>query len=657
MKNLLLFTTFVVFNISFSQDWTWMKGSNTIGSAGSYGTIGVFASTNTPGAREGALMLVDSSGCLWLFGGKSSISTYDYYADLWKYNPKTNQWAWIKGPNSLNFGGQYGTQGVSNSTNNPGARNCSVGWSDNLGNIWIFGGKGFAGTNIGVLSDLWKYNISTNQWTWMKGINTLSYTGNYGTLGVSSSTNAPGARSIAHGFYNNGFLYLFGGNGNTPTSSGSLNDIWKYNISNNQWTWIKGSNVATNTNNYGTIGVETSTNVPCGRENAQFTSDGKGNFYLMGGENYPNVYYSDLWRYNVNSNNWTWIKAPNTTNISSVYGTQGVYASGNYPGSRCAGVLAYNNNDLYFFGGYGVNNSSGTSGYDANDLWQFDLTTNNWRYLKGTKLQYQLGVYGSLGVSSPSNYPGSREYTSMCVDKNLNLWLFGGQGRATTSTGGTLNDLWKYKSPCNNNLTISPQNNTLTVNSKAIFNAVTSDANPTFIWQSDFGQGYTTLINYGNYSGTTTSTLNIDKVQLSEHKQPFRAISTSGNCIDTSNVANITILDTCITSVIDTVKISVKDTLYIKVNTSSVNNPVYNTIKVYPNPSSTHIVIDNGNYSSMGSYTAKIVNSAGQQVFQSAINQQQFVIDARTIGGSGIYTLYITDANNNVVGVKKIVLQ
>ena len=59
----------------------------------------------------------------------------------------------------------------------------------------------------------------------------------------------------------------------------------------------------------------------------------------------------------------------------------------------------------------------------------------------------------------------------------------------------------------------------------------------------------------------------------------------------------------------------------------------------------------------MGSYTAKIINSIGQQVFQSVINQQQFVIVANTMGGAGVYTLYITDANNKVVGVKKIVLQ
>ena len=88
-----------------------------------------------------------------------------------------------------------------------------------------------------------------------------------------------------------------------------------------------------------------------------------------------------------------------------------------------------------------------------------------------------------------------------------------------------------------------------------------------------------------------------------------------------------------------------------------IEKEIVTNIKVYPNPSSTQVIIDNGNYSAMGSYNAEIVNAMGQQVFHSVINQKQFVIDTKTMGGAGIYTLYITDENNKVVGAKKIVLQ
>jgi len=52
--------------------WTWVSGANTGGSVplpGVYGTQGVAASNNVPGARSGSSSWVDASGHLWLFGG------------------------------------------------------------------------------------------------------------------------------------------------------------------------------------------------------------------------------------------------------------------------------------------------------------------------------------------------------------------------------------------------------------------------------------------------------------------------------------------------------------------------------------------------------------------------------------------------------------
>ena len=52
----------------------------------------------------------------------------------------------------------------------------------------------------GLLNDVWKYNLSTNQWTWMQGSNEPDKAGKYGTQGVTESTNAPGARTFGHGW-------------------------------------------------------------------------------------------------------------------------------------------------------------------------------------------------------------------------------------------------------------------------------------------------------------------------------------------------------------------------------------------------------------------------------------------------------------------------
>jgi len=71
---------------------------------------------------------------------------------------------------------------------------------DASGNFWLFGGQGLdsAGTT-GLLNDLWEYNSTANQWTWIgpSTSNAANQNGNYGTLGTGSGTTAPGGRQAA----------------------------------------------------------------------------------------------------------------------------------------------------------------------------------------------------------------------------------------------------------------------------------------------------------------------------------------------------------------------------------------------------------------------------------------------------------------------------
>ena len=153
--------------------------------------------------------------------------------------------------------------------------------------------------------------------------------------------------------------------------------------------------------------------------------------------------------------------------------------------------------------------------------------------------------------------------------------------------------------------------------------------------------------------------MKIANVQLSEHNQPIRVISKSGNCIDTSNVAVINILDTCITNVTvyDTLLTTVTDTLIINTTLSLPAPNNENTILIYPNPASDHITIYNGNFAAMIGYSIKITNNAGQEVFLNAINKAQFYVDLSTWSGNGLYFVHLIDPQNNTVTVKKIVLQ
>jgi hypothetical protein len=127
--------------------------------------------------------------------------------------------------------GVYGTLGVASASNIPGGRYSSSSWTDSSGNLWLFGGSTVPpGANSNYFNDLWEFSPTSLKWTWMGGGNSSgNQSGVYGTLGLASVSNVPGARYGASSFIDNtGSLWLFGGIGNNSTS-GYLNDLWKFN--------------------------------------------------------------------------------------------------------------------------------------------------------------------------------------------------------------------------------------------------------------------------------------------------------------------------------------------------------------------------------------------------------------------------------------------
>lgn len=229
--------------------WTWISGSNLIDASGTYGTKGVSSIATTPGAREGAVSWTDKSGNLWLFGGSLTRGfidgqwRVDYFNDLWQFNPTNNTWTWISGSSTANSVGEYGKKGVPSINNAPGARVDAVSWADEAGNLWVFGGSGYADKkNVIDLNDLWKFNPTNKTWTWISGSNTEAKKGFYGKKGIPATTNTPGARNSAMSWLDrNGNFWLFGGKGyDSAGRSGFLSDFWKYEPINNQWVWVAG---------------------------------------------------------------------------------------------------------------------------------------------------------------------------------------------------------------------------------------------------------------------------------------------------------------------------------------------------------------------------------------------------------------------------------
>ncbi len=433
--------------ITSNSQWTWVNGDKTKNNFGVYGTLGVSASTNKPGARNNCIKWTDASGNFWLFGGFGyDESNYGLLNDLWKYNPATNQWTWVSGDKTRNNFGVYGTLGVTASTNKPGARDRSLSWTDVSGNFWLYGGNGMSESNNGDLNDLWKYNPTTNQWTWVSGNKTTNNNGIYGTQGLASSTNKPGAREQSINWKDGADnFWMFGGIGNGESNYGWLNDLWKYNPATNQWTWVSGDKTVDNFGIYGTQGLASSTNKPGARDRSISWSDASGNFWLLGGNGKGESYdgwLNDLWKYNPATNQWTWVSGDKTTNNNGIYGTQGLASSTNKPGARYKGVSWKDLNDIFWlYGGDGYGESN--YGY-LNDLWKYNPISNQWTWVNGNKTTNINGVYGTQGLASSTNKPGTRSESICWVDANGNFWLFGGGGYAETSSfGGYLNDVWK----------------------------------------------------------------------------------------------------------------------------------------------------------------------------------------------------------------------
>jgi N-acetylneuraminic acid mutarotase len=339
--------------------------------SGVYGTLGVAAAATVPGARNSAGTWVDQNGDFWLWGGYGydSAGTLGDLNDLWRYDPAMNQWAWIGGSNTVDASGIYGSQGVPAADNVPGARSNAAAWVDGNGKFWLFGGyRSYSAGKGDQLNDLWQYDPTTNQWTWMGGANTPNAVGVYGTQGVTAADNVPGARAYSATWVDdNGNLWLFGGYGSDVNGSyGQLNDLWKYDPVTGQWTWISGSSEANAAGIYGTQGVAAATNVPRGRSNSSAWVDGSGNFWLFGGLSYSSngAWYplNDLWQYDPATNQWTWMSGSNKTNAGGVYGTQGVTAATNVPGARSnSAAWVDDSGDFWLFGGTGK----------RNDLWEY----------------------------------------------------------------------------------------------------------------------------------------------------------------------------------------------------------------------------------------------------------------------------------------------
>jgi PKD repeat protein len=251
--------------------------------------------------------------------------------------------------------------------------------------------------------------------------------------GVGDTANTPGGRSECTVTWvdmeNN--LWLYGGN-NAP------DDLWKYSIISNTWTWVKGSTSGTTAPVYGTMGIPSLTNTPGSRYNYAKWKDAQDNLWMFGG--FGLSFYSprnDLWKYNPASNEWTWMNGSNTSGDPGIYNSYCSPDSISNPKARFENraVWTDGNGKFWMMGGLldGINKN-------INDMWYYTPATNEWTWVSGDTIPNYTGFYGIQGTSNPSNNPSDRGGAVSWMDDQCHLWLFGGW-----SNGFNLkNDVWKF---------------------------------------------------------------------------------------------------------------------------------------------------------------------------------------------------------------------
>jgi len=161
--------------------------------------------------------------------------------------------------------------------------------------------------------------------------------------------------------------------------------------------------------------------------------------FIFGGKGCDSVnsinkgFLSDIWRFDLITNTYTYLAGSTTYNAKSVYTTPGVTIGG-----RQFHTMAIGGSAVYIFGGFGYDS---TGIVNLNDLFSVDISTFTVTFLQGSTTGNKNGNY-----TTPSGFPGSRQgHTMSYISSTQSLLVFGGNGYDFNSPSpGLLNDLWQY---------------------------------------------------------------------------------------------------------------------------------------------------------------------------------------------------------------------
>lgn len=352
-----------------------------------------FLPSNLPGSRYGSVVISDpyeDSSIIYIFGGRynhdGGTTNKTLFGDIWAFDISSQDWRIVTGSYSreTNFSSIFSGSDV-----HIGSRYLTMAWkTENM--IYLFGGHGYveytSATDFvhGRLSDFFSYNLNTNEWRFINGNEGENVKTNITSSTVSSSGNTiqkgiPGGRSEGMTWRYCNVLYLWSGWGWGTESIAytRLNDLWKWDIDQNEdvWTFVGGSLTGGyhSIEHRGTPGEFERDNVPGPRYGSVLFSEGNDLVILFGGKGQTptisNYYYNDVWFFDNTLEMWTY-ESGGGNEMAGDFSSS--FSSSNYPGGKyCMGHWE-KDDVLYLVGGMG--NGATKKNIFMNDVYGFKVT-------------------------------------------------------------------------------------------------------------------------------------------------------------------------------------------------------------------------------------------------------------------------------------------
>ncbi len=369
---------------------------------------------------------------------------------------QAGEWTWMKGDSTYDSFGNFGAMGVTSPTNKPPGLYAAGFWTDTAGNLWVYGGAApdtsFYGFNGNTMANLWKFNPVLMMWTWMKGPDTSNSPAVFAAApGVYNVNNSPG--SLGYGMCTwtdkKNHLWMYGGRGGLLSSS---NNLWQYDPVSNQWAFMNGGqNFPYIFPVYGTKGITSPSNSPGVRQegNASWV-DNAGNLWMFGGYGaidsmgfqYPGD-YNDMWKYDINLNQWAWMSGSDTGRSMGVYGPVGVPSPNYYPSSRECNFHWQDSMGQFWLVGGQSRNFNSNNNYYYNDVWKFNPMSLEWTLIKGNPQNDTVNVASVNCVPDTDNEESGR-YENRAVWKVCDDLILNYGGYYGTFNRNIQNNFWGF---------------------------------------------------------------------------------------------------------------------------------------------------------------------------------------------------------------------